>query len=572
VKMLRYLLLLAMVSTMVLSACEPQTIEVTRVVEVEKTVEVPQLVEKPVEVTRVVQVQTTPEVVEVTRIIEVDPRFGGSYKIATSAAAPTLDTMTTMAGESCYAGQYMFETLVAYDGNYRVVPMLVEGWEISDDGLTYTFPLRHGVLFHNGKEMTAEDVVASVTRYMDVGPRKGQFGLLQSWEAVDDYTVKFTLSAPSGSFLDALAYPVGDVVIMPKEVIEGKKAGDLKDEDLIGTGPYMLAENKPGELIRWVRFDGYKPLAGPPSGLAGGKIAFFDEVQRIFVPESGARLAGLETGDYDMAEGAPASEFGRLKNTPGLAVEVNPAAWAYMLLINHEAYPSSDVRFRQAVLAALDMDEVALAITNGVREFYRLNSSVFMPEGPWYIQDETAESLYNAKDLDRAKALLDEMGYNGEEVVFVTNRDYDYMFKLIVNTADQLQKKLGINTKVEVLDWPGQRARWEEKETWNFSTTGYYSQVIFNPGALSSFWHCASASSERGFYCSEAMDAAFDQASKGLNYEEQYAGFQEMQRVYYEELPNIKIADFFPMAVYRGDIKGLDIWYRANRPWGAWRE
>ena len=565
-KTLRFILLLAMVGALVLSACEPQTVEVTVVVE--KPVEV----EKEVEVTRIVE--GAAEVVEVTRVIEVDkdPRYGGVYKMAVAASAPTLDTMTSMAAATCYPMQNVMETLVAYNEGYLIVPMLAESWEISDDGLTFTFKLRQGVKFHNGTEMTSEDVVASVERYMNVGPRKGQFSLLESWEALDDYTVAFHLSEPSGSFLDALAYPVGDLVIMPKEVIEGKGAGDLKTEELIGTGPYMLAEWQPGEIIRMVRFEDYQPLEGGTSGLAGGKITFFDEVQHIYVPEAGARVAGVETGEYDWAEGIPETEYERLKSADCVVPYIKNAAWARMILFNHANFPTSDVNFRQAVLAVLDMNEVSMAISGGVKQFYRLNSSMFVPEGPWYIEDPVAEQLYNANDVERAKELLAASGYNGEEIIMVTNRDYDYMYKLILAVADQLEKKLGLNVSVEVLDWPGQRAKWEEQETWHMSTTGYLSQVIFNPDALASFWHCDSASSERGFYCNEEMDAAFEAASKALTFEERYEAFKEVQRLYYEDLPNIKIGDFFNLEIMRCDLKGHMNWYRANVPWGMWRE
>jgi peptide/nickel transport system substrate-binding protein len=559
----------------VLTACEPETVEVTRIVEkeVEKEVEV--------EVTRVIEMEIETEVtvevlvekeVEVTRIVETDPRFGGVFKMAVSAAAPTLDTMTNMSAASCYAAMNFLETLTAYDEGYNVVPNLAESWEFSDEGKTVTFKLHEGVLFHNGKEMKAEDVIASVDRYMEVGPRAGQFGLVESWEAIDDYTVAFYLSEPSGSFLAALAYPVGDLVIMPKEVIEGKGATDLTDEELIGTGPYKLVEWKPGEIIRMERFDGYVPRGTGTSGLAGGKVAFFDEVQRIFVPEASGRVAGLETGDYDWGAAIPPTEYERLLEAENVCPYVKKAAWAYMALFNHANYPTSDVNFRKALMVGIDMEEIALAIANGVPEFYRMNSSVFVPEGPWYNASDQAEELYNMQDLELAQEYIEASGYDGEEIILVTNKSYDRMYKLIVTMADQMEKKLGLNVTVEILDWPGQRARWEEQETWHVSTTGYLSQVIFNPDALASFWHCDSASSERGFYCNEEMDAAFDQASRGLTYEDRFAAFEEVQRIYYEDVPNIKVADFFDLEAISCDIQGHQNWYRANRPWGLWRD
>lgn len=579
------------VTTMVLSACAAPTPEV-----VEKVVEkvVTQVVKE------TVVVQATPQIIEkvVTKVVEVTPeptpapawfkpeyanRYGGVLHTAWSTTSPTLDTMTGMAAMTCYPGQMMFETLIAYDEGYNIAPMLAESWEASDNSRTWTFHLRKGVKFHNGKEMTSEDVKASFDRYMTpgVGVRQGQFALLESWEAIDDYTFAIHLREPSLAILGALAYPVGDLVIMPKEVIEGKKAGDLKaptqydpnvTHDLIGTGPYKLVEWKPDEYIRFQRNELYQPLPSDYSGLAGGKIPYFDEVYYHFVPEAQVRVGGIEIGKYDWIGDLPESEFARLKESTDVRPYTTGGAWALMILFNHANWPTSDVRFRQAVLAALDIEEVALAAAGGVPEFVRLNPSIFVPEGPWYIEDDpVAKELYNQNNPEKAKQLLAEMGYNGQEVIMVFGLPGKYE-RMMVAVADQLKKRVGINMTVEKLDWPGTRARWEEKETWHMSTTGYLSQVIFNPDALASFWHSKSASSERGFYANPAMDAAFETAAKALTPEDRKAAFKEVQRLYYQDLPNIKVHDYFAAEAIRTEIKGHKTWYRSNRFWGIWRE
>ena len=585
------LLAAMIVVSMVLSACATPTPEV-----IEKVVT--QVVKETVKET--VIVEGTPQVIEkeVTRIIEVTPeptpvppwfkpeyanRYGGVLHTAWSTKSPTLDTMTGMAAMSCYPGQMMFETLIAYDEDYLLAPMLAESWEQSSDGLTWTFHLRQGVKFHDGTEMTSEDVEASFTRYMTpgVGVRLGQFALLESWEAVDKYTFAIHTSEPSLAILETIAYPVGDLVIMPKEVIEGKKAGDLQvptgydpdvTHDLIGTGPYKLVEWKVGEYIRFQRNELYQPLPGDYSGLAGGKIPYFDEVYWHIVPEAGVRVGGIETGEYDWITDLPETEYARLIDSADVRPYTTAAAWALMILFNHDNWPASDVRFRQAVLATLDIEEVALASASGVSEFYRLNPSVFVPEGPWYIDDDpVAEELYNQNNPDKAKQLLAEMGYNGEEVIMTIGLPGKYE-RMMVAVADQLEKRAGINMTIEKLDWPGQRARWEEPETWHLSTTGYLSQVIFNPDALASFWHSKSTSSERGFYENPEMDAAFDAAAAALTLEDRIAAFKKVQQLYYQDLPNIKVHDYFATEAIRADIEGHKTWYRSNRFWGIWYE
>jgi peptide/nickel transport system substrate-binding protein len=575
VKALRFVLLLSMVGALILSACEPEVVEVTRAIEIPITVEVEKPVEveveKAVEVTRIVE--GTPEVVEVTRVVEVDPRYGGIMKQAYSAAPSTLDSMSTMAGATCWADQYIYETLIAFGETYLIEPMLAESWDVSDDGLTYTFYLRKGIKFHNGEEMTSADVIASVDRFLEIGTRAGNFVLLESYEAIDDYTVAFHLSKPSGSFLNALAYPVASLVIMPKSVIEGKKAGELvHPDDIIGTGPYKLKEWKPDQIIVFERFDDYQPLDTPRSGLGGAKIAYFDEIQQIMVPEMGTRLAGLLTGEYDSAESLSATEYDNLVDNPDTVPFVT-SGYAYVLLINHNIYPTNDVNFRKAVLAALDMDAIGMAMTGGQKEFYRANPSIWEPEGPWYVDDDPlADELYNIADIDKAKEYLALSGYNGEEIIFVTNRDYDAMYKMIVAVADQLERNLGLNVTIEVIDWPANRARWDELETWHFSQTYYVSQMIYNPDAMASFWYSTSSSAERGWYANDEMDAAFDLAAASVTFEDRYEAFKEVQRVYYETLPNIKIVELFNLEARRADIQNHATWYRGNRYWSTWRE
>jgi peptide/nickel transport system substrate-binding protein len=501
------------------------------------------------------------------------PKYGGVFKAAFSAAPPTLDPMISMAGATCWITQYIFETLIAFGEDYTFTPVLAEKWDVSPDGKTYTFYLRQGIKFHNGKEMTSEDVIASTKRFLEVNPRKAQFTLLQSYEAKDKYTVVFRLSSPSGAFLDAIAYPVAIMAIMPKEIIEGKKSGDLKTEELIGTGPYQQVEAKLDQFVTLKRFEGYKALPGEPSGLGGARIPYFDEIQLIFVPELGARMAGIETGTYDWVQAIPATEYDLLKAKPNVRPYfTSPIDWSIYILFNHANKFSSDVKFRQAVLAALDLDAVSMAITGGRKEFYRLNPSIWVPEGPWYIADDPlAKQLYNQKNPEKAKQLLKEAGYGGEEIIMVTNRDYDWMYKMIVAVADQLKKNAGMNVKVEVLDWPGQRAKWEEKTTWHMSTTGYLSQVIFAPDALASFWSSKSTSSERGFYANPDMDKAFDEAANAVTYEQRKEAFKKVQRIFYETLPNIKVTETFAIEAIRSDIKGHKAWYRASRFWSVWR-
>lgn len=217
-------------------------------------------------------------------------KMGGIFKAALATSPPTLDVSTTTAAATREATLYFMETLITYGEQYDIVPLLAEKWDTSPDGKRVTFSLRQGVKFHNGKEMTSEDVIASFKRHLDVTVRKSSWEMVEGFTAKDKYTVEFTLKYPTMAFLLTMAFPGSYPAIFPKEIIEGKEANKLAVEDFVGTGPYKLAEWRRDVMIRLRRHDEYHTRQGEPNGVAGGKIPYFDEIQLIPVPEEGVRI------------------------------------------------------------------------------------------------------------------------------------------------------------------------------------------------------------------------------------------------------------------------------------------
>src|SRR5262249_44210276 len=166
---------------------------------------------------------------------------------------------------------HIYEGLYSLDSSNKPIPMLAEGVTISKDGLVYTFKLRQGVKFHNGKEMTSEDVVASLARWGKQSIYgKALFAQVADWKALDKYTVEMKLKEKSAIVLISLAVPNNFGAIYPKEIAE-KFPPEQKATEYIGTGPFKLAEWKPDQYIRMVRFDDYKSRNEKPNGYGGGK-------------------------------------------------------------------------------------------------------------------------------------------------------------------------------------------------------------------------------------------------------------------------------------------------------------
>src|ERR1700686_2065776 len=242
------------------------------------------------------------------------PVKGGAANIAMIGEPQTLDPMASTADLVGIITQHVYELLYTFDANWNVTPMLAESMPaISKDGLVYTIPLRKGVKFHNGKEMTSDDVVASLKRWMDMAPRgKAVAKEVKSLEARGPYTVVITLNRPYAPLLAHFALPSGFAVIMAKDSI----ANPLTQ--FVGTGPYMFKERKPDQYVQMLRFDGYSARKEAPSGFAGKREALLDELRFVPVPNANTRVEGMLSGQYQFADLLPVESYSRLEGNAGV--------------------------------------------------------------------------------------------------------------------------------------------------------------------------------------------------------------------------------------------------------------
>src|SRR5919106_2478094 len=199
-------------------------------------------------------------------------RRGGVLKVGNLGEPPTLDAHWTTATITEVLAQHLYEGLYALDAKAQPIPMLAEGMPaVSRDGLTYTFKLRQAVKFHNGKELTSADVVASLNRWGAQSTYgKTLYARVAEVRAVDKYTVQMQLKEKTATVLISLAIPNNFAAIYPKEVVDKFKPAE-KATEWIGTGPFKLAEWRPDRHIKMVRFDDYQPRKESASGYGGRK-------------------------------------------------------------------------------------------------------------------------------------------------------------------------------------------------------------------------------------------------------------------------------------------------------------
>ncbi|WP_020620024.1 ABC transporter substrate-binding protein [Paenibacillus daejeonensis] len=387
--------------------------------------------------------------------------YKDELNVALTAQPPTLDAQLTVSAVALDTAQNIFETLYTLNSDYEPVPALAESVEISEDGLTYTFPLRQGVKFHNGEELTADDVVASMNRWLVTSSRAKSLLVGAEFTEVDPYTVALTVPQATSDVLILLSSQAQFPAIMPKEIIDNAPADGINE--YIGTGPYKFQEWKQDQYIHLVRYDEYQSVDKDPSGFDGRKEAPTANLYFHFVTDHSTRINGIKTGQYDVADSIPTENYDELAADDNIELYSLPAG-ALTAFFNTTEGLLSDVKIRQAILAAFNNEDILLA-SFGNPELYSLAPGYLNTSQVQWTTDAGSE-YYNQADPDKAEQLLAEAGYNGEEITLLTTRDYNEMYTATLVIQEQL-RQIGMNVKVENFDFPtfletkGDRSKWD---------------------------------------------------------------------------------------------------------------
>lgn len=490
----------------------------------------------------------------------VAQKRGGDIVMAQQAQPPSLDVMTTTAQATRNIGMHIFETLVTRDENGNVINDLASKVDASPDGRVYTFTLREGVRFHNGKEMTSADVRASLERYGRVGASP-TLREVESIATPSKYQVTVTLKKATPSFIDMLSSPRAPVAIIPAEEA-GKDAGKI---EIIGTGPFQFVEYRPDSHVRLRRFDGYVPNPNfkGPDGFSGRKTVWVDTATIRFVPEGGARTAGLQSGEFHVLEQMPTDAAKRATATgPIRAHQAMP--WAFQLLIFNAALPPTDnLRLRQAMQVGLDYEEIMAISTDGA---YRLTHGWQHPGTPYHVGD-IGKDRYNVRNVERARQLVRESGYKGEELVIWTDSQFKNHRDVAVTAAEQL-KKLGINATVKVTDWPSALAGTAARQGWNAWPLMFGIEPYEGPYNTASFWWGEKARIQVN---DPQIDSAYQRLTGSPALADRQKAFADFQARMIDQAYVIKLGDVGIYQATRANVRGYRP-YRIPRLWDVWFE
>lgn len=482
-------------------------------------------------------------------------------RIVPHADLKNLDPIWTTAYITRNHAYMVYDTLFAVDENLKVQPQMVDTWSVDDAGLVYTFTLRDGLKWHDGAPVKAEDCVASIQRW---GKRDGMGQKLMdftaSMAAVDDKTFTLTLKEPYGLVLDSLGKISSNVpFMMPKRHADVDAFEQVPE--VVGSGPFKFVKDEwvPGSKIVYVKNEDYVPRSEPPSGAAGGKVAKVDRVEWVYIPDPATTMNALVNGEVDLWETPAVDMVPLLKDNPNVQIEVrDPLGTQGWLRPNHLHPPFDNPKARQALLYAVDQAVYLQAIV-GDPALYKVCPAYFICGTPNEV-DVGTEALA-AVDIDKAKALLKEAGYNGEKIVLMQPTDIPVLNNASLVTA-QVLRDIGMDVEVQAMDWSTLTSRRAEQKSpadggWNVFHTYSTGADVTSPIANIGISGGGTEKAWFGWPTDAKTEELRDAYAREADPARQKELVVELQARLFEVVPYVNYGQWFQPMAWRSNLSGV---------------
>ncbi len=496
------------------------------------------------------------------RAPESEPKRGGMLRTAFTVATTSYDIWQ---GGTPYVLTHMYNGLIRLnplDGLHTIIPDLAERWEISADGLVYTFYLRSGVLFHDGTPFTSADVVATYSR--TIAPPQGIISIMQPFfravdrvEAPDASTATFTLREPQADLLQALAAPFN--AIYPKHVLDANNQ-DLRTAVPPGTGPFTFGEYRDAE--RWVL--NKNPNYWNP------ELPYLDGLELIHVAAWSDRGTAVLTGQADLSWNVSQETFEQAQSGGDVTAKEVPSNGCYTVHINTTKEPFNDPRVRRAMFLAISRPNLKQAFRTqesiAVSRWVSHASPLAMPPDqiaalPGYREDKT-------EDLVTAKQLMAEAGYpdgfSGFELLSASVPPHAEIMAPAIQ--DQLKQALNIDVQIRVTE----RAQLIEEET-----GGAFDLILDTPtitisdfSSVGNLYFRTGAAQNFGKYSNPQFDELLHAVDLELDPEKRATTLRQIEDLLDQDPPWLLIGWTNHLPMWQSALKGLNLEARTESVWG----
>ena len=479
-----------------------------------------------------------------------DTVCSGSITWALESDPANLLPFGGVSSSNMWGKELMYDSLLEWDRDLQIQPALAESYEVNDDATSYTFTLRQGVLFHNGQEMTANDVKYSFDTALSPptpGIEVAFLGNIASVEVVDDYTVTITMSKPDPTLPGVLAWS-RYTPIVPAGI--GDQINWLSEG--IGTGPYRLVEYVSNDRVVYTCNEDYwKP----------GVPCIRDVTLKVLTDEQ-SRVAALRSGEID--GGTLTADVARtLENDESLQILEGLFAAPRVIQFNTtQDVPWRDVRVRQAINLAIDRQEIIDNVYGGSAE---LSGAIPPGYGDWALPEERLQELYTP-NLEQAMALMQEAGLQDGFDVTLQAIAAPREFTQIAEIVREQLRPLNINVTVEPLEI-GTFATNIGNGTFQWASTGR--GMRGDPSGFVVDFRSGTALNVKWFgdgWSNEEIDSLYDEALATADVAQRLAAYQRIQEIIAEEAPNLYTVQPFKFQVANRRVEGMYVSYTDFNP------
>jgi peptide/nickel transport system substrate-binding protein len=496
------------------------------------------------------------------------PRAGGTLTIVQGAEPAALVSAVNTSTFIGTVSTKIHEGLLDYDFDLKPRPALAESWIVSPDGKTYTFKLRRGVTWHDGKPFGAADVKFSLEEiWKKLHPRgRVTFSKVTAVDTPDDHTVVLRLSEATPMLLAALSSYESQV--LPKHVYEGKEfTTNPAINAPIGTGPFVFKEWRKGDFIRLEKNPHYWDKGKP----------YLDAIVIRVIPDAGARAAALEKGEVQLGvfNPVPLSDVKRLTALPTVKAETRGYEYfapMYMMEVNLREGPLKDKRVRHAILQSLDRKFIAENIWFG---FAKPATGPVVSSSPFYTREGVPQYAY---DPARANAILDEGGWKrgAGNMRFKVSLTFAPVQPEIPRTAEYIKQALGrvgIDVELRNLDIA---TFIRQVYNWEFELTQNYLYLLPDPTLgvqrlyVSSNIKKGTPFANAAGYENKDVDAAFAAAQTENDAAKRRALFAQAQRLIQEDLPAFNLLELSFVTLYNAKLANHTM--GADGPYGSFKD